>query len=120
MGAEDKEKEHGHTEEIEHYEKVFERLKASAHDYDLDHLVHHFIQKEDVNFALFNYVNELNDETLMMQEEIKTVNNDIREFQRQGLALDKTRQDIMKQMEVGGCSYESVNVNTSFNEKVDD
>lgn len=80
---------------------MFERLKTTAQDYDLDHLVHHFIQKEDVNFALFNYVNELNDETIMMQEEIKQLDSDIREFQKQGQALDKTRQGIMKQMEVG-------------------
>ena len=97
---EDKAKEDGHAEDIAMYEKVFERLKATSGESDLDQLVHHFIQKEDVNFALFNYVNELNDETLMMQEQIKAIHHDIQEFKQQGLALDQTRQSIMKKMEV--------------------
>jgi hypothetical protein len=48
-------------------------LKEATEIEDIDMLVSKFIEVEDKNFALFNYVNELNNDIEILQEQINMV-----------------------------------------------
>lgn len=50
---------------------------------------------EDQNFALFNYVNELNGEMEMLQEQIQQILADIDQFKSQGVEMEQRRKDIL-------------------------
>ena len=55
---------------------------------------------EDKNFALFNYVNELNNDIEMLQEGISGIENDITQFKRESVELEQQRKEILRQLEV--------------------
>ena len=48
-------------------------IKQTTEIQDLELLVDKFIETEDRNFALFNYVNELNNEIEMLHEQTQEV-----------------------------------------------
>lgn len=58
---------------LQSYEEAFEKLKEATAIEDIDLLVSKFIEVEDKNFALFNYVNELNNDIEILQEQISMV-----------------------------------------------
>ncbi|XP_071509063.1 coiled-coil domain-containing protein 63-like [Diadema antillarum] len=84
---------------INDLESSFLRLRTATGEVDLDKLVRRFIYREGLNFALFNYVNEINDDIEMLQEEIKKTENDMASFNSQGMALEGERLKIMKGLE---------------------
>ena len=49
-------------QKVQSYEEAFAKIQASTGISDIDELVATFIDAEDKNFSLFNYVNELNNE----------------------------------------------------------
>lgn len=55
---------------METYEEAFVKIKEMTGEDDLNVLVNRFIEVEDKNFALFNYVNEQNNEIEKLQEDI--------------------------------------------------
>lgn len=58
---------------VEAFETAFTRIQKLTGERDLDKLVDCFIEKEDNNFALFNYVNEQNNTIEVLTEEIQDV-----------------------------------------------
>ncbi|XP_071944329.1 coiled-coil domain-containing protein 63-like [Antedon mediterranea] len=86
-------------EEIKSLDVIFERIKEFTGEKSLDGLVRKFIENEDKNFALFNYVNELNNQVEMLQDQIQNIELDIDGFKKQGMKLDKHRHAIMKDLE---------------------
>ncbi len=58
---------------MESYEAAFERIKEITGEDDIDLLVQRFIECEDRNFALFNYVNEQNNDMELLSEQIDEV-----------------------------------------------
>lgn len=66
-------KKESQEDSVETYEAAFERIKELTDEEDLDLLVHRFIEVEDKNFALFNYVNEQNNEIEMLSDQIQEV-----------------------------------------------
>lgn len=54
---------------------------------------------EDQNFALFNYVNELNGEIEMIQEAIQQIKADIEQFKSQGMEMEEKRKAILRGLE---------------------
>ncbi len=54
---------------------------------------------EDQNFALFNYVNELNGEIEMIQEAIQQIKADIEQFKSQGVEMEEKRKAILRDLE---------------------
>jgi len=71
--AEAERKKENQEDSVESYERAFHRIKEITGEDDLDLLVNKFIEVEDRNFALFNYVNEQNNEIEMLQEQIAQV-----------------------------------------------
>lgn len=86
--------------QIQSYEEAFSKIKEITAEEDIDKIVTDFIRKEDENFALFNYVNELNDEVERLQEEISSLNEDIESFNQEDVKLDDERKLMLKEMEV--------------------
>ncbi|RDD40524.1 Coiled-coil domain-containing protein 63 [Trichoplax sp. H2] len=95
----DKPQEKGIEETVESYEEAFERIKEATSIQDIDLLVSRFIEVEDKNFALFNYVNELNNEIETLQEQITGVRDDIEKFKGQGMEMENQRKAILKELE---------------------
>jgi hypothetical protein len=63
----------GQTDTVESYEAAYARIKEITHDDDIDRIVRQFIEVEDENFALFNFVNDQNNRIEHLQEEIQQV-----------------------------------------------
>lgn len=55
---------------IEAYEDAFHRIIEVTGEDNLNKLVDKFVEVEDRNFALFNYVNEKNNQIEALQEQI--------------------------------------------------
>ena len=62
-------------------------------------LVQRFIATEDSNFAMFNYVNELNTEIEQVQEQVANLQKSIDAFQRESQVSDSQRKAALQQLE---------------------
>ncbi|XP_072282742.1 outer dynein arm-docking complex subunit 1 [Pyxicephalus adspersus] len=88
------------TEEtVETYENAFEQIRSITGEENLDILVNRFIEVEDRNFALFNYVNEQNNEIERLMEQITEIKKEIEEFKAQGVRLEQEHRSILKNIE---------------------
>ena len=80
-----KEAEAKDMEHTRRYRDAFERIKKVAQtDSNLDKIVADFIKVEDQNFALFNYVTEMNNQVEGLQESIVKLRTDIKEAKGRG------------------------------------
>ena len=61
------------TDTVETYESAFERIREITGETDMDRLIKRFVECEDKNFALFNFVNEQNNELDALSEQIQNV-----------------------------------------------
>ncbi|XP_078488912.1 axonemal p66.0 [Ciona intestinalis] len=86
-------------ETMETYQKAFEKIQEVTGEGDIYLLVSRFIETEDKNFALFNYVNELNNELELIQEQIDDVRMQIEQFKDEGVQHQVERQNILKGLE---------------------
>eukprot|EP00128_Syssomonas_multiformis_P012257 Colp12_sorted_trinity150504_noHs@18467 len=86
-------------ETVTSYEEAFARIREATGIQDIDKLVEKFIEVEDQNFSLFNYVNELNNEIEKLQEQIADIQADIEKFKGQGITMDNQRKKILKDLE---------------------
>eukprot|EP00056_Hartaetosiga_gracilis_P000352 m.37980 g.37980 ORF g.37980 m.37980 type:complete len:539 (+) comp10171_c0_seq1:1275-2891(+) len=84
---------------VQTYEEAFRKIKASTGIEDTTKLVDRFIEVEDKNFALFNLVNELNNEIENNQEAINETKGNIKKFNLEGEALDKQRKVTLHNLE---------------------
>ncbi|XP_076343796.1 coiled-coil domain-containing protein 63-like isoform X2 [Tachypleus tridentatus] len=70
-------------ETLEDYKEVFERIKLIANQDDINAVVQKFVEVEEENFAVFNYVNEVTNETERLQEQIRKIQDNIQELRGQ-------------------------------------
>ncbi|KAJ3602910.1 hypothetical protein NHX12_030655 [Muraenolepis orangiensis] len=84
-------------ETLDMLQAVFERIQAVTGEEDLDMLVTRFIQVEDRNFALFNFVNEQNNEAEALREQINQIRGEIERFQVEGVQKEQQRQALLKE-----------------------
>ena len=89
----------GLTQEANKYEDIFEQIKDATDIDDTDTLVESFIENEDQNFALFNYVNNINTEIENLQEEIKRLKEEIDLIMTEGVENDTRRKEILQELE---------------------
>ena len=97
--AKDKASIHASMEKVQSYEEAFAKIQAATGISDIDELVTTFINAEDQNFALFNYVNELNGECEKLEEQIAEIRSEIEKYKGQGLNTDNQRKKILKDLE---------------------
>ncbi|XP_061114616.1 outer dynein arm-docking complex subunit 1-like isoform X2 [Conger conger] len=72
-------------------EEAFHRIQRITGEEDLDLLVMKFIEVEDRNFALFNYVNEQNNEAETFRDQISQTQQEMAQFQEQGQRQERER-----------------------------
>jgi len=63
----------GQTDTVDSYKVAFERIRDVTKEEDIDQIVRQFIEVEDENFALFNYVSDQNGRIEYLQDEIDEV-----------------------------------------------
>ncbi|XP_014665796.1 PREDICTED: coiled-coil domain-containing protein 63-like [Priapulus caudatus] len=86
-------------ETIQTYEQAFARIREVTGEDDIDTLVRRFIETEDQNFALFNYVNELNNEVELLQEQIHDVEGEMDQFHAAEASRQMGRQKELHELE---------------------
>ena len=82
-----------------HVEVLFSRQEVVGGE-DVDLIIETFVKKEEQNFALFNYVNELNADVEKLQDEIKTMHEDIAKTKTEEETQDSGRSTLIKHLEV--------------------
>uniref|UniRef100_A0A182VVT0 ODAD1 central coiled coil region domain-containing protein n=1 Tax=Anopheles minimus TaxID=112268 RepID=A0A182VVT0_9DIPT len=65
--------------QYQEYEQIMTRIMNFSGEDDIDRLVAKFIKKEEENFALFNYVNELSHEVETLTESVQMLQDNITE-----------------------------------------
>lgn len=89
----------GLKHEAKKYEEIFEKIKEATGIHDTDTLVSSFIENEDTNFALFNYVNAMNTEIEELQDQIKFLKEETELTKNDGVANDIRRKEILHELE---------------------
>lgn len=81
------------------YGEAFEKIQTATGIQDIDELVTNFVDAEDKNFTLFNYINELNQEIEKLEEQIDTIKAEIEAYKAGGVLSDTMRKKELKDME---------------------
>ncbi len=97
--ARDKASQKASVDRVQSFEEAFLQIKNATGIDNIDELVQTFIDAEDQNFSLFNYVNELNNEIEKLDESIAEVRLDIDKYKGQGGQSDKQRKKLLKDLE---------------------
>jgi len=97
--ARDKASQKASIDRVQSFEEAFQQIKNATGIDNIDELVQTFIDAEDQNFSLFNYVNELNNEIEKLDESIAEVRLDIDKYKGQGGQSDKQRKKLLKDLE---------------------
>jgi len=93
--AKDKADIHLSMEKVQSYEEAFAKIQKATKITDIDELVQTFINAEDNNFKLFNYVNDLANKIEKLEEEIGSVTEDIQKYEGHGVSADNQRKKII-------------------------
>merc|ERR1711937_719186 len=62
---------------LNQYKKAFEDVRQITGAEEAEELIDQFVKMEDKNFALFNYVNEVNNQLQKTEDQIKLLERDI-------------------------------------------
>jgi hypothetical protein len=92
------------------YEEAFDRIKLVTGLSDVKEIVSSFVVNEGDNFALFNYVNELNCEAESLQEEVSQIKELIDTFLAQDNQVDTQHTDLVKNLEIQYRAIEEVSI----------
>lgn len=90
---------------IKQLEEAFQRIQEATGETDITSIVNDFIHKEDQNFALYNYVNELTDTVENIQDEIGTMREEIRQFEEEDAKSEESRKHMVREMELACDKY---------------
>ncbi|KAM8758105.1 coiled-coil domain-containing protein 114 isoform 2-T2 [Acanthopagrus schlegelii] len=83
-------------ESLDALEEVFKRIQAVTGEDNLDMQVTRFIQDEDQNFALFNFVNEQNHEAEALRDRISQIQAESEQCQEAGLKQEQDHRSLLR------------------------
>ncbi|XP_078415334.1 coiled-coil domain-containing protein 114 [Cetorhinus maximus] len=86
-------------ETVEMYEAALQQIRELTGEDNLNVLVEKFIEVEDRNFALFNYINEQNSEVERLQEEIADIQAQTEAFKSQEVQREQEHKAILRKIE---------------------
>ena len=96
----------GNESKVQDYKEAFTRIAQATGISDIDELevidqlVATFIEAEDRNFSLFNFVNELHQEQEKLEEQVAELKSELERYKGQGLSTDQARKkSILKELE---------------------
>nr|XP_023693154.1 coiled-coil domain-containing protein 114 isoform X2 [Paramormyrops kingsleyae] len=101
QGSEPQEQRRADSRELtmDSLEEMFHKIHSVTGEEDLELLVTKFIQVEDRNFALFNYINEQNNEVEALRDQIGQVQREMEELQAEGRMQEAKRHSHMRAFE---------------------
>lgn len=86
-------------DKVQYYDEAYEKIKEATGCEDMKELVDKFLEAEDKNFSLFNYVNELNNEIEQLEGTITDSKIEIEKQKGQGMSSDTQQKRVMRVME---------------------
>ncbi|XP_023338844.1 coiled-coil domain-containing protein 63 [Eurytemora carolleeae] len=87
-------------ENVSKYKEAFEQIKnIVGTDASLEKITSDFVRIEDANFALFNYVTEMNNQVETLQDSILKLKQDIKEARERGEEKERQQQEKVRDME---------------------
>jgi coiled-coil domain-containing protein 63/114 len=88
------------VEKIQSYEDALLLIQQTMNTYDINDIVTRFLESEDINFSLFNYVNDINSEIERIEHNITEMRNKIEKYRGQGMSTDTQRKKTLRDLEV--------------------
>ena len=88
------------TEKIRSYEDALLLVQQTTGNFDIGDIVTKFLESEDINFSLFNYVNDINSEIERIEHSIAEMRNKIEKYRGQGMSTDTQRKLTLRDLEV--------------------
>ena len=92
---------------VQSYEEAFNRIKAATGITDIDQLVTTFIQNEEQNFSLFNFVNEQNNDVEKLEEAIQQLHEEEAKYTQESGDDASQHKQLLVDLETKVSSYET-------------
>lgn len=89
----------GLQQETSKFEEIFDKIKEATGIEDTDTLVESFIENEDRNFALYNYVKNMNTEIENLKDDIRRLKDEIELIKKEDVDSDVHRKEILNELE---------------------
>jgi chromosome segregation ATPase len=86
-------------DKVKMYEEAFAKIADATGITDVETIVTTFLEAEDKNFSLFNYVNDLNSDIEILELQISDVKMEIEKYKGQGVSTDTQRKQILRNLE---------------------
>ncbi|CAM9091647.1 unnamed protein product, partial [Ectocarpus fasciculatus] len=86
-------------EKIQSYENALQQIQDATGVYDVNEIVTRFLEAEEQNFSLFNYVNDINSEIERLEHSIAEMRSQIEKYRGQGMSTDTMRKKALKELE---------------------
>ena len=102
------------AESMDNYEKAFNKIKEVTSCPNINELVKRFMQMEDQNFSLFNFVNEINNQIGSVAEEIAMAERQIEQWNSENSHVEVDAKQILQELEQ---KLKSTQESTEFFEK---
>lgn len=97
--AKDKASIHAGMEKVQSYEEAFTQIQRATQISDIDTLVRQFIENEDQNFKMFNYLNELNQEIEKGEEQINELKQEGEKYRGQDKGAASQRKRLIRDLQ---------------------
>jgi len=97
--AKDKASIHAGMERVQSYEDAFTQIQKATGISDIDTLVRNFIENEDQNFKMFNYLNELNQEIEKGEEQINELKQETEKYRGQDKGAASQRKRLIRDLD---------------------
>jgi len=86
-------------EMIETYERSFKIIKEITGEQDVQVLVKKFTETEEKNYALFTYINEINNELRIVEDQIDKTRQQIRDYNENGVFFQTEKHEELQLLE---------------------
>ncbi len=86
-------------EHIHSYEDALKRIQEGTGINDINDIVTRFLEAEEQNFSLFNYVNDINTEIERLEHSISEMRNQIEKYRGQGMSTDTQRRKLARDLQ---------------------
>lgn len=85
-------------EVIHSYEDALKKIQEGTGITDINEIVTRFLEAEEQNFSLFNYVNDINTEIERLEHSISDMRNQIEKYRGQGMSSDTQRRKLARDL----------------------
>jgi hypothetical protein len=86
-------------DKINSYEDALAHIQEALGIEDVNEIVTRFLEAEEQNFSLFNYVNDINTEIERLEHSISDMRNQIEKYRGQGMSTDTQRKKTLRDLE---------------------